>query len=58
MDKIHEVCTKSHYVFEPATIAHYAKKTVLQHFESKVIAEFIVDESWQRNVRIGKMGLK
>ncbi|MFT7090270.1 MAG: hypothetical protein ACJAXW_004263 [Candidatus Azotimanducaceae bacterium] len=45
-------------MFKPTAVALYTKKTMLEHSASKVTTEFIVNESWQRNVRIGKMGLK
>jgi len=45
-------------VFESTAIALYAKKTMFQQTASKVTAEFFMDKSWQRNVRIRKMGLE
>jgi hypothetical protein len=35
-----------HQMFKSATVAFYAKKTMLEHSASKVLAEFIVDERW------------
>jgi len=45
-------------VFEPAVVAFHTKKTVIEYSASKVFAEFVVNERWQRNVRIGKMRLE
>jgi hypothetical protein len=45
-------------VFESATIALYAKKTMLEHSALKVTTEFIVDKSRKRNAGIRKMGLE
>jgi hypothetical protein len=45
-------------VFEPAIVEFHAKKTMFQQYASKLAAKFIVDESRQENVCIGKMGLE
>ena len=43
-------------MFEAATIALHANKTVLEHSASKVTSGFIVNENWQRNVGVCEMG--
>ena len=42
-------------MFEAATLALHANKTVLEHSASKVTSEFTVNENWQRNVGVCEM---
>jgi len=44
-------------VFEPATVALYTKKPMLEYSAPEVTTKFFMDKTWQRNRSIRKMGL-